>query len=230
MGKMVSATEFKAKSLALIDEMQRSGEPLTVTRRGKPSVTLVAERGKEPKRKIDEVFGALKGTVTWTPGVTRPHPSWMTIGKRSGWRAGTSRWLTSSSDPARHQRRPPIMMGEGLIGQAARDLLDNSDELRCSAMVQWEIATLARKGKLRFEMPVDVWLEQAARLLDYREVPVTGGIARDAGSLPSPIRGDPGDRVMIATARAMICPLMTTDEAILDYAAAGYLQAIDPRR
>ena len=97
-------------------------------------------------------------------------------------------------------------------------------------MVQWEIATLVRKGKLRLEMPVDIWLEQAARLLDYAEVEVTGAIARDAGSLPDPMHGDPGDRIMIATARAMACPLMTTDEKILAYAAAGHLKAIDARR
>ena len=123
-----------------------------------------------------------------------------------------------------------IVTGEGLIGRVARDLLDDSDRLSCSVMVQWEIATLARKGQLRFEMPVDVWLEQAARLLDYTEVSVTGRIARDAGSLPGPIRGDPGDRIMIATARAVACPLMTTDEAILSYAGAGHLEAIDARR
>lgn len=69
MGKMVSATEFKAKSLALIDEMQRSGEPLTVTRRGKPSVRLVAERPAEPRRRIADIIGCMKGTVTWAPGV-----------------------------------------------------------------------------------------------------------------------------------------------------------------
>ena len=66
MGKMVSATEFKAKSLALIDEMQRSGEPLTVTRRGKPSVTLVAER-PEP---LPPVIGMLRSPeyrFNWDP-------------------------------------------------------------------------------------------------------------------------------------------------------------------
>jgi prevent-host-death family protein len=74
MGKMVSATEFKAKSLALIDEMQRTGEPLTVTRRGKPSVKLVAERADTPKRKISEIIGCMKGTMTWAPGVDPTAP------------------------------------------------------------------------------------------------------------------------------------------------------------
>lgn len=123
-----------------------------------------------------------------------------------------------------------IVTGEGLIGQAARDMLVDSDELCCSAMVQWEIATIARKGKLRIEMPVDIWLEKAAELLGYEEVLVTGAMARDAGSLPEPMHGDPGDRIMIATARALACPLLTTDEKILDYAAAGHLKAIDARR
>lgn len=62
MGKMVAATEFKAKCLALIDEMERSGEPLTITRRGKSSITLLTRR--EPAPSIDSIFGCMKGTVT----------------------------------------------------------------------------------------------------------------------------------------------------------------------
>ena len=75
MGKMVPATEFKAKCLALIDEMERSGEPLTVTRRGKPSVTLVAKRPSPPK--IDSIFGCMKGTVTIHGDLDEPlDPDW----------------------------------------------------------------------------------------------------------------------------------------------------------
>ncbi len=123
-----------------------------------------------------------------------------------------------------------IVTGEGRIGPAARDLLDESGDLYCSVMVQWEVAMLAQKGKVRLEMAVHVWLEQAAALLGYVEVPVSGEIALDAGSLPGSIHGDPCDRIMIATARALACPLITTDRAILDYAAAGHLKAIDARR
>lgn len=123
-----------------------------------------------------------------------------------------------------------IMNGEGRIGPAARDALDGGGELRCSAMVEWEVAMLAGKGKLRFEMPLDAWLDQAASAIGYVEVPVTGAIGRDAGSLPGTLHGDPCDRIMIATARALGCPLLTTDRKILDYAAAGHLQAIDARR
>lgn len=69
MGKMVAATEFKAKCLALIDEMERSGEPLTITRRGKPSLTLMAHRA-EPAKPL--VLGAMKGTFTIHDDIVGP--------------------------------------------------------------------------------------------------------------------------------------------------------------
>lgn len=37
----VAATEFKAKCLRLIDEVQRTGIPLVVTKRGKPVVRIL---------------------------------------------------------------------------------------------------------------------------------------------------------------------------------------------
>ena len=75
MGKMVPATEFKAKCLALIDEMERSGEPLTVTRRGKPSITLTAQRPKP--RRIDSLYGCMAGTVTIHGDLDKPiDPDW----------------------------------------------------------------------------------------------------------------------------------------------------------
>jgi prevent-host-death family protein len=36
----VSATEFKAKCLALLDEIEQSGGPITITRRGRPVAVL----------------------------------------------------------------------------------------------------------------------------------------------------------------------------------------------
>lgn len=75
MGKMVGATEFKAKCLSLIDDMQRTGEPLTITRRGKPAVTLIAQGVSKPP--IDSIFGCMKGTVTIHGDLDEPlDPDW----------------------------------------------------------------------------------------------------------------------------------------------------------
>lgn len=60
MNKIVSASEFKATCLRLIDEMQKDGQPVTITRRGKV-VAELKPRSDEPKRSL---FGAMKGTFT----------------------------------------------------------------------------------------------------------------------------------------------------------------------
>jgi prevent-host-death family protein len=38
--RVVSATEFKAKCLAFLDEIEKRGEPITITRRGLPVAVL----------------------------------------------------------------------------------------------------------------------------------------------------------------------------------------------
>lgn len=45
----IGASEFKAKCLAILDEVQRTGEPVTILKRGKPVARLVpAVEGEEP--------------------------------------------------------------------------------------------------------------------------------------------------------------------------------------
>jgi prevent-host-death family protein len=36
MSRMIKASEFKAKCLALLDEVERTGETLVITKKGKP--------------------------------------------------------------------------------------------------------------------------------------------------------------------------------------------------
>ena len=57
----VSATDFKAKCLALIDEMNRTKVPIIVTKRGRPVAELYPARAEEEGTK--SFFGYMKGTV-----------------------------------------------------------------------------------------------------------------------------------------------------------------------
>ena len=57
MERKINAAAFKARCLALIDEVAESGEPITITKRGKAKVQVVAVREK-PKT----LWGATKGT------------------------------------------------------------------------------------------------------------------------------------------------------------------------
>lgn len=54
--KSIPAGEFKARCLQVMDEVQRQGEPVVVTKRGKPVVKLVP--AGRPAR---EIFDCLKG-------------------------------------------------------------------------------------------------------------------------------------------------------------------------
>ncbi|HEV2363046.1 MAG TPA: type II toxin-antitoxin system Phd/YefM family antitoxin [Caulobacteraceae bacterium] len=58
MAKSIGAAEFKAKCLKLIDEVGRDGQPLTITKRGRP-VAVLAPAAVEAA----PLFGALKGSV-----------------------------------------------------------------------------------------------------------------------------------------------------------------------
>ena len=58
MGKMIGAAEFKAHCLRILDEIERSGEAVTVTKRGRPVVEVKPVAKKQRK----SAFGALKSS------------------------------------------------------------------------------------------------------------------------------------------------------------------------
>lgn len=67
MDRKINAAAFKAQCLALIDEVAESGQPITVTKRGKAKVQIVAVREK-PKT----LWGATKGTFEILGDVVGP--------------------------------------------------------------------------------------------------------------------------------------------------------------
>jgi len=46
--QMVTATEFKAKCLRLLDEVNRTGEELVISKRGKPVARVIPENPAKP--------------------------------------------------------------------------------------------------------------------------------------------------------------------------------------
>lgn len=59
MGKIIGAAEFKAHCLRILDEVQRSGESVTVTKRGKPVAEVTPVQAAERR----SIIGAMKGSV-----------------------------------------------------------------------------------------------------------------------------------------------------------------------
>jgi prevent-host-death family protein len=71
MTRHIKASEFKAKCLSLLDEVQDTGESIIVTKRGKPVARL------EPmKRKPKTLFGAMKGHITIKGDIVGPLGAW----------------------------------------------------------------------------------------------------------------------------------------------------------
>jgi prevent-host-death family protein len=58
MSRVIKASEFKAKCLAMLDEVERTRQPVVITKRGKPVAKLVPHNA--PQKSL---FGVLKGRV-----------------------------------------------------------------------------------------------------------------------------------------------------------------------
>ncbi|MGH9590777.1 MAG: type II toxin-antitoxin system Phd/YefM family antitoxin [Terracidiphilus sp.] len=57
------AGEFKAKCLAIIDEVTATGEPVLVTKRGKPAAKLVPPDAVIKEESPESIFGTLRGMI-----------------------------------------------------------------------------------------------------------------------------------------------------------------------
>ncbi|MGZ8268463.1 MAG: type II toxin-antitoxin system Phd/YefM family antitoxin [Burkholderiales bacterium] len=64
----ISAAEFKAKCLKLMDEISKTRKPIVITKRGKPVAKLVPADVEQRER----LFGCMAGTVTFESDILAP--------------------------------------------------------------------------------------------------------------------------------------------------------------
>jgi len=86
-----------------------------------------------------------------------------------------------------------------------------------SAISCWEIAKLVEYGRLELPCPLEEWFEQALSYPGIHLLPLTPQIAIESTRLPEEFHRDPADQIIVATARVYNCPLVTSDERILNY-------------
>lgn len=125
-----------------------------------------------------------------------------------------------------------MFTGNVRLGLESRKQIEEAlekDQVCVSAITPWEISMLAEKGRLIFEMELGRWVRTALAKPGISLAPLDPLTAVEAGRLPGAIHGDPADRIIVATARGLDCPLLTTDKKILAYAKAGHVVAIDAR-
>jgi PIN domain nuclease of toxin-antitoxin system len=100
-----------------------------------------------------------------------------------------------------------------------------------SPVSAWEIGMLSRAGAAR-SMPMQfmpdpvAWFDRLLAGPGIRAAPFSPAIAIAASFLPGALHRDPGDRLLVSTARFMNVPLVTRDTKLLEYAAQGLMRAI----
>ena len=105
------------------------------------------------------------------------------------------------------------LAGDSRLGAAARDLISSASrtELVISDIVLLEVSYLSAKGRIEDSDGLDVLLGNIAD--SFRVLPISPEIASLALALDFP-HGDPFDRVITATAKTHLIPLLTRDRLI----------------
>ncbi len=94
-----------------------------------------------------------------------------------------------------------------------------------SAISIWEIANLVAKNKLQLGQDISGWVAEAFAEDGFQLLGLSPDILIESTRLPGKLHGDPGDRMLIATARHHGLTLLTYDDLILKYAKEGHLKA-----
>jgi PIN domain nuclease of toxin-antitoxin system len=101
------------------------------------------------------------------------------------------------------------------LSKVATRALKAADELAVSAITWYELAWLARHGRIILSVPVGTWLHEISR--DVRTFGISPAIADTATALPGGFPGDPADRIIYATAIEEGCSLVTKDRSLRGY-------------
>ncbi len=109
--------------------------------------------------------------------------------------------------------------GHAPLSAAHGKLIQEHEEsgLGVCAISCWEVAKLAEKNRLELPIPVDDWMRLALGYPGIMLLALEPRIAVESTRLPDAFHNDPADQIIVATARLMDCPLVTSDERILDY-------------
>jgi PIN domain nuclease of toxin-antitoxin system len=102
------------------------------------------------------------------------------------------------------------------VGRKAMRSIKKANRIGVPAISVWEIAMKAKRGKLRFDRPCAVWLQEAL-VADPRIdlLPLSPQISIASVDLHWS-HPDPADRIIVASAMALAAPLATADEQISD--------------
>jgi len=111
--------------------------------------------------------------------------------------------------------------GDDRLRASTRALIDgcwqNGGAILLSAITVWEIALLVDTGRIDLDVPVAAWIERFLDCPGIEAVPLGHQAASRSYQLHHLEHRDPADRLLIATAIELACPLVTYDERIIRF-------------
>jgi PIN domain nuclease of toxin-antitoxin system len=112
--------------------------------------------------------------------------------------------------------------GDERLRPSTRALIDgcwrNGGTIFLSAVTVWEIALLLDTGRIELDIPMEAWVERFLERPGIEAVSLGHRAASRAYQLHHLEHRDPADRLLIATAIELACPLVTYDERLTRFA------------
>lgn len=119
-----------------------------------------------------------------------------------------------------------LVGGDTQLSARARRHIAAATTVWVSAITPWEIGMLVAKGRLTLAKDLLEWLDEVLALPGIRLAGLEPAIAAASSRLPGELHGDPADRIIAATARHVGARLVTANEKLLAYGAAGFLSVV----
>ena len=111
--------------------------------------------------------------------------------------------------------------GDRNLHPSTRALIDDcwrsGGSIYLSAVSAWEIALLVDTGRIDLDIPVAAWIERFLDRPGIVAVPLSYGAASRSYQLHRLEHRDPADRLLVATAIELACPLVTYDARIAQF-------------
>jgi PIN domain nuclease of toxin-antitoxin system len=112
--------------------------------------------------------------------------------------------------------------GDERLGKVTRRTIDTAwkagGRILLSSVSVWEIAMLVDKGSIELDLPVNEWVERFLDRPGLEAVALDHAAAARAYRLHHLEHRDPADRLLIASAIGLGCPLVTHDDRIRQFA------------
>jgi PIN domain nuclease of toxin-antitoxin system len=112
--------------------------------------------------------------------------------------------------------------GSDRLRPATRSLIDacwkGGGRILLSAVTVWEIALLSNLGRIDLDVAIEAWIDRFLDRPGIEAVPLSPRSAAHAYTFSGFPQRDPADRLLVATAIELGCPLVTYDAHIAKFA------------